>query len=120
MKLEAGYYYKLVEKGSGLDGKCHIVRVFNKNGRQYYRMDHGDEYELNEETQYNFEDMMIAFKSKEPLPKKASNLRLKFLFNDENNDPYEFVARSSVVARQIVDLFPAIKRAFGVKKSGGN
>ena len=109
MKLEAGYYYKFVEKGMGLSGKCHIVRVFNKNGRQYYRKDHGDEKEINEETQYEFEDMMIAFKSKEPLPKKARNLKLIFSFVDENGDPFEMTARSSAVARQIVELFPAIK-----------
>lgn len=116
-ELRPGYYYQLVtKKGFGNSGECDIVHVEKRNDGLYYRINHGLPQKATGYTEIYFEDKEILIESAEPLPRNINNAKITYSFKDENGFSFNFITSNAQQARRVVELFPQIGRALGVRK----
>ncbi len=95
-------FYKLKYKGS------HYLRIFFKDGKQYYQIDHGSPEEM--------ETFALLYGNAPDIkritrPISVSNITATIRFEDEDGDTFEFTARSGHALKRIFSEFPRVAKA---------
>ncbi|MEO9801979.1 MAG: hypothetical protein ABJF04_01970 [Reichenbachiella sp.] len=112
MTLEPGYYK--LKRGSSIMATYHFLRVYLKDGKKYYLLDHMTEQSVRRETagDMHAEGYTIIKKYPPNNGPKYNKVKAKIQFEDEEGCQFEMVARSGVVLEYIFKLFPRLKKGF--------
>jgi len=95
-------FYKLKYKGN------HYLRIFFKDGKQYYQIDHGSPEEM-ETFDLLYGTNQDIKRIKRPI--SINNITATVRFEDEDGDTFEFTARSGYSLKRIFSEFPRVAKA---------
>jgi len=95
-------FYKLKYKGS------HYLRIFFKDGKQYYQIDHGSPEEMETFALLYGTDPDIKRITR---PISVNNVTATIRFEDEDGDTFEFSARNIHTLKRIFSEFPRVAKA---------
>ncbi len=112
MKLDAGYYK--IKSRAGYFSKFHYLRVYIKNGKRYYQIDHGQPQEENTNEAQLLEGYEIVKKILNPI--QVKNPCLTISFEDEDRDSFILRARNDYSFKRIITFFPRVAKALGLQQ----
>ena len=99
--MKAGFY-KLKYKGN------HYLRIFFKEGKQFYQVDHGQPEEMKTfELLYGTNPDIKRITR----PISVNSITATIRFEDEDGDTFEFSARNNYTLKRIFSEFPRVWKA---------
>lgn len=90
------------------------LRVFMKNGKKHFFIDHGLAQEIDEHSGLYFENVRLVNERIKSV--EAKSVKVKVSFEDQDGDEIELVARDISVLNRIFKRFPSVAKEFGLSK----
>lgn len=123
MKLETGFYK--IKSKRRLVATYHYLRVFVKQGKRYYQIDHGLPDEMDKNESYSLNGYEVVKRILRPI--EVKNVKLSVEFEDEDGDTFILSGRNLNSVDRIFINFPRVGKALGInrfekdepKKNGG-